>query len=61
MPGACVLGTPELDLTESGDTFETNETIDVVLKGRLSNSIRLYANGHDLKDPYLSALFGRRA
>jgi acetyl esterase/lipase len=58
MPGACVLGTPELDLTESGDSFETNNTIDVVLKKRLTNSILLYAGGHDLKDPYLSALFG---
>jgi acetyl esterase/lipase len=58
LPGACVLATPELDLTESGDTFETNDTIDVVLKGRLRNSILLYAGGHDLKDPYLSAIYG---
>lgn len=58
LPGACILATPELDLTESGDTFETNDTIDVVLKGRLSNSVRLYAGGHDLQDPYLSAIFG---
>jgi acetyl esterase/lipase len=58
LPGACVLATPECDLTESGDTFETNNTIDVVLKERLTNSILLYANGHDLADPYLSALFG---
>jgi acetyl esterase/lipase len=58
MPGACMLGTPELDLTESGDTFETNDTIDVVLKGRLTDSILLYADGHDLRDPYLSALYG---
>jgi monoterpene epsilon-lactone hydrolase len=58
LPGACVLHTPEVDLTESGDTFETNALIDVVLKGRLSESIALYANGHDLKDPYLSPIFG---
>jgi monoterpene epsilon-lactone hydrolase len=58
LPGACVLLTPELDLTESGDTFETNAVIDVVLKSRLSNSIALYAGGHDLTDPYLSAIFG---
>lgn len=58
LPGACVLATPELDLTESGDSFETNDTIDVVLKARLRNSIRLYAGGHDLSDPYLSAING---
>lgn len=58
MPGACVLVTPEADLTESGDTFETNDTIDVVLQHRLTATIALYANGHDLRDPYLSPVFG---
>lgn len=57
MPGACVLHSPEADLTESGDSFETNNGIDPVLK-RLTHSIALYAQGHDLKDPYLSPLFG---
>jgi epsilon-lactone hydrolase len=58
LPGAVVLCTPEADLTESGDTFETNGIIDVVLQERLTDSIALYANGHDLKDPYLSPVFG---
>jgi acetyl esterase/lipase len=58
MPGACVLATPETDLTESGDTFETNDIVDVVLKHRLTETIALYANGHDLHDPYLSPIFG---
>jgi monoterpene epsilon-lactone hydrolase len=58
LPGACALATPEADLTESGDTFETNDTVDVVLKHRLTYTIALYANGHDLRDPYLSPLFG---
>jgi len=58
MPGCCALSTPEADLTESGDTFETNDTIDVVLQHRLANSIAAYANGHDLRDPYLSAIYG---
>lgn len=58
LPRACVLATPEVDLTESGDTFETNALIDVVLKGRLTESIALYADGHDLRDPYLSPIFG---
>jgi epsilon-lactone hydrolase len=58
LPGAAVLVTPEADLTESGDTFETNAIIDVALQQRLTGSIALYANGHDLKDPYLSPVFG---
>ncbi|CAN7593339.1 alpha/beta hydrolase fold domain-containing protein [Phenylobacterium sp. LjRoot219] len=57
MPGACVLRSPEADLTESGDSFETNNGVDPVL-GRLTNSIALYADGHDLTDPYLSPLYG---
>lgn len=58
LPAACVLMTPEADLTETGDTFETNDLIDVVLKHRLTNSILLYADGHDLSDPYLSPVLG---
>jgi monoterpene epsilon-lactone hydrolase len=57
LPAACVLHSPEADLTESGDSFETNLGLDPVLR-RLTKSIALYANGHDLKDPYLSPLFG---
>jgi epsilon-lactone hydrolase len=53
-----VLLTPESDLTESGDTFETNRFIDVVLHDRLREAIALYADGHDLRDPYLSPVFG---
>ena len=58
LPGAAVLATPELDLTESGDTFEANIHVDVVITERLTDSIALYADGHDLRDPYLSPLFG---
>jgi len=58
LPGACVLDTPEADLTESGDTFETLADIDVVIRRRLTESIAVYADDHDLTDPYLSPLFG---
>ena len=58
LPGAAVLLTPEMDLTESGDSFETNRDLDVVLKKRLTAPNALYANGHDLRDPYVSAVFG---
>lgn len=57
LPGACVLATPEADLTESGDSFETNIHVDVVASQRLTDSIALYADGHDLRDPYLSPVF----
>ncbi len=58
LPAGLVLLTPEVDLTESGDTFETNRHIDVVLKNGLPEMIKLYADGHDLTHPYLSPLFG---
>jgi acetyl esterase/lipase len=58
LPAALVLLTPELDLTESGDSFETNRTLDVVLARPLMAANLLYAAGHDLTDPYLSPLFG---
>ena len=57
LPAACVLATPEVDLTESGDTFETNCGLDVWLRRRLTETIALYAGGHDLRDPYLSPVF----
>jgi len=57
-PAALVLLTPELDLTESGDSFEVNRLVDVNLAGGLAESIALYAGDHDLSHPYLSPLFG---
>jgi acetyl esterase/lipase len=56
LPSALVLLTPEVDLTESGDSFKTNLGIDNVL-GSLMPANLLYANGHDLTHPYLSPLF----
>jgi len=56
-PAAVVLLTPEVDLTESGDTFRTNELLDVTLKRGLPECNALYAAGRDLRDPYLSPLF----
>jgi acetyl esterase/lipase len=58
LPAALVLLTPEVDLTESGDSFHTNLGIDNVLTESLVDSIALYAGDHDLRDPYLSPLFG---
>ncbi len=58
LPVALVLLTPEVDLTESGDSFQTNLGIDCVLTASLADSIALYAGDHDLRHPYLSPLFG---
>lgn len=57
MPAGVVLLTPEVDLTESGDSFRTNEDLDVILRRGLPEANALYAGGHDLTDPYLSPLF----
>lgn len=56
-PAGVILLTPEVDLTEAGDSFRTNEDLDVVLKRPLPEANALYAAGHDRRDPYLSPLF----
>ncbi|WP_033291460.1 alpha/beta hydrolase [Amycolatopsis jejuensis] len=56
MPAALVLQTPEVDLTESGDSFLTNRDFDNVC-GTLREANELYAGGYDLADPRLSPLF----
>jgi len=58
MPASLVLLSPEVDLTESGDSFQTNQMIDLVLPRPLRLANLLYAAGADLTDPYLSPLFG---
>jgi epsilon-lactone hydrolase len=58
LPAGVILVTPELDLTESGDSFAVMTGVDVMLKAPLMPVNLLYANGHDLADPYLSPLFG---
>ena len=61
LPAAIAPGTPWSDLTETGDTYKTNEWLDNVLvsySGYLTHAAQLYANGHDLKDPQLSPIYG---
>jgi acetyl esterase/lipase len=57
MPGAVGMLTPATDLSQASDTLKTNAGIDTVLRPG-GNVIALYADGHDLTDPYLSPLFG---
>lgn len=56
MPAAALLLTPEVDLTESGDTFSTLAGLCILQPLMVVN--RLYAAGADLSHPYLSPLFG---
>jgi len=56
LPAAAALGSPEVDLTESGDSFNTNAGIDGM--GSLMQANLLYAGDADLTDPYISPLFG---
>jgi acetyl esterase/lipase len=58
IPGAASLHTAGVDMTHAGDTFATNAVIDVVLRGPQPETMLLYAGGHDMRDPYLSPLFG---
>jgi monoterpene epsilon-lactone hydrolase len=61
LPAAIAPGTPWSDLTETGDTYKTNEWLDNVLvsyNGYLTHAAQLYANGHDLTDPQLSPIHG---
>jgi monoterpene epsilon-lactone hydrolase len=61
MPGAIAPGTPMSDVTKTGDTFQTNERVDNVLVSRdgfCDAATKVYARGHDFKDPLLSPVYG---
>ncbi|WP_390913837.1 alpha/beta hydrolase fold domain-containing protein [Pseudosulfitobacter sp. SM2401] len=61
VPGAIAPISPWSDLTETGDSYRTNEWIDNVLvsyDGYLGRAAALYADGHDLSDPLLSPING---
>jgi len=61
MPGAIAPGTPMSDVTKQGDSFQTNAMVDNVLvspDGFCDAAAKFYANGHDLKDPLLSPVYG---
>lgn len=64
LPAAVGAGTPWSDLDKIGDSYFTNEYVDntlVTWDGWLGGAARLYANGHDLKNPYLSPVYGNFA
>ncbi|MBB3695624.1 alpha/beta hydrolase [Sphingomonas sp. BK580] len=57
LPRAIVLRSPEVDLTEAGDTFRTNALLDVTLKASLASCNLLYAAGADVDHPLVSPLY----
>ncbi len=61
LPAAIAPGTPMSDVTKVGDTFHTNAMVDNVLvspDGFCDAGAKVYANGHDMKDPLLSPVYG---
>ncbi|GGL60778.1 hypothetical protein GCM10010129_00340 [Streptomyces fumigatiscleroticus] len=58
LPAAVVLDSAALDLTASGDTWQTNLGLDDMLSHSVQSAMLLYAAEHDLRDPRLSPLFG---
>jgi acetyl esterase/lipase len=61
LPAAIAPGTPWSDLSKTGDTYFTNDSLDNALGGYeplLSAAAALYANGIDLKDPRVSPVYG---
>jgi acetyl esterase/lipase len=61
LPAAIAPGTPMSDLTNAGDSFQTNAMLDNVLVAPHAGCdacAGIYANGHDLSDPMLSPVYG---
>lgn len=59
LPRGLVLLSPWTDLTSSGKSHETRRELDPVLdEDYLDRMIRSYAPDEDLKNPYISPLFG---
>jgi acetyl esterase/lipase len=56
-PAGAVLMTPAVDLTESGDSLQTNLGLDPLIQASARPAFLLYAGRHDLTDPHVSPLF----
>jgi acetyl esterase/lipase len=64
VPAAIAPGTPMSDVTKVGDTFYTNELVDNVLVSRdgfCDAGAKVYAAGHDMKDPLISPVYADMA
>jgi monoterpene epsilon-lactone hydrolase len=61
VPGALFAGTPEADLSKTGDSYFINTGVDYVLvsyEGILEGAAKLYAGDHELTDPLISPVYG---
>jgi acetyl esterase/lipase len=61
LPAAIAAGTPWADLTNDGDSLEANAFVDNVLVGKdgwADAAGELYAGATDIRDPYISPIFG---
>jgi monoterpene epsilon-lactone hydrolase len=61
LPAATAPGTPWADLTDTGDSYNTNEWTDNILvtwNGWLGDAAKLYAGNYNMKEPYLSPIYG---
>jgi acetyl esterase/lipase len=58
LPTAVVLESGAYDLTLAGDTWRTNLGVDTILTSDVLPAVELYADGEDLRHPYISPLFG---
>lgn len=61
LPGALAAGTPWAQMNKKGDSYFTNEEVDNILVGYdgwLKGAAEIYADGHDMEDPFLSPVNG---
>ncbi len=61
LPAAIAPGTPWADLSGDGDSLIANAYVDNILvsgSGWVGAAAKLYASGHDLRDPLISPLYG---
>lgn len=59
LPRGLVLMSPWTDLTSSGESFQTKAELDPVLNSAyIDKMVRAYAKDQELKDPFISPLFG---
>lgn len=60
-PAVIGLGTPFIDVTGIGDTYQTNQEIDnflVTYNGLLKSIAQLYSGANDMKNPLISPIYG---
>ncbi len=60
-PAVVGLGTPFMDITGVGDSYQTNQEIDnflVTYNGLLKSIAKLYAGTNDMKNPLISPIYG---